>query len=235
MALMRLGGMRHLAEILDFGFCQQQRRWFFVMAFVEGMSLQTHLDRHGPLPLEAAVACFRPLAEALGKAHALNIVHRDIKPANLLRGADGSLTLVDFGLAGAASARGTLEFAAPEQLRGGRGDARSDVYSLAATFYKVVTGEHSDYFQHDRIKDQTLADLLAVSLKANPRERPANAVEFAIGLQFGLQVGQQNGEAMLVQAYREAMDRSHGDVTKGDKAALGQLCQDHGISRECQR
>jgi serine/threonine protein kinase len=179
MTLMKLRGTRHLAEILSFGFCEEQRRWFLVMAFVEGMSLQTYMDLHGLMPPVEAVACFRAVAEALGQAHALGIIHRDIKPANLLRAADGTLTLVDFGLAGAANARGTLDFAAPEQLRGRPADARSDVYSLAATLYFVLTREHPDRFRRERIPDKQLAELLARSLATNPEARPANATVLA--------------------------------------------------------
>ena len=182
MALMQLRRQRHLAEILDFGFCEQQRRYYFVMTFVQGMSLQTYLDRHGLLSLEQAVRCFRPVAEALGRAHALEIFHRDIKPANLLRADDGSLTLLDFGLAGAAMARGTLAFTSPEQLRGQPGDARSDVYSLAATLYHALTRQPPDHFERGSIARAELADLLTQSLANNPRARPANAADFAARL-----------------------------------------------------
>jgi serine/threonine protein kinase len=181
---MRLGRQQNLTEILDFGFCQQQRRWYFVMAFVQGMSLQTYLDRHGPLSMEQAVTSFRPVAEALGQAHALEIVHRDVKPANLMRAEDGRLTLVDFGLAGVPTARGTLAFTAPEQLRGQPSDARCDVYALAATFYHALTLQPPEHFERGCLAQEGLDELLALSLARMPRNRPANAAEFAARLQL---------------------------------------------------
>jgi formylglycine-generating enzyme required for sulfatase activity len=193
MALMRLGRKRHLAEILEFGFCEQQRRWYFVTPFVDGMSLQTYLERHGPLSLEEAVNCFRPVAEELGQAHALGISHWDIKPANLLRAKDGSLTLVDFGLAGAASPRGTTAFAAPEQLRLQPAKFLSDVYSLAATFYYSVTREAPENFQRERIVHVGLAEMLVHSL-GNLQMRPANATEFAARLQINPVTAPKPGE-----------------------------------------
>ena len=92
------------------------------------------------------------LCQALDYVHALGLVHRDVKPANVLVGEDGRVTLLDFGLVcparGASRAGataeicvGTMEYAAPEQIRGESVDARADIYSLGCVLYELVTGQ----------------------------------------------------------------------------------------------
>jgi urea transport system substrate-binding protein len=122
---------------------------YLVMELVDGPSVHA-LVRGGPLDWRGATAVLIAAAEAASAVHARGIVHRDIKPANLLRAADGAVKLADFGLArrlvtpGArhAPARpaGTPHFMSPEQCRADACDERSDVYSLGATYYALLTG-----------------------------------------------------------------------------------------------
>jgi len=102
--------------------------------------------------LRDAIGIVVQLCQALEYVHALGLVHRDVKPANVLVGEDGRVTLVDFGLVcparGAAAAGataeicvGTMEYAAPEQIRGESVDARADIYSLGCVLYELVTGQ----------------------------------------------------------------------------------------------
>ena len=110
-----------------------------------------------PLPpaaagrLHDAIAIVVQLCQALDYVHALGLVHRDVKPANVWLGDDGRVTLLDFGLvcpargtaAAGATAEicvGTMEYAAPEQMRGEGVDARADIYSLGCVLYELVTG-----------------------------------------------------------------------------------------------
>ncbi|RMG12844.1 MAG: FHA domain-containing protein [Planctomycetota bacterium] len=120
-----------------------------VMEFVDGEALDETL-RRGPLdPLEAARIA-RDVAAALAHAHAAGIVHRDIKPANILRARDGSVKVLDFGLAKSVEADdglslpgqvlGTPYYMAPEQWGDHAVDARCDVFSLGATLFHLVTG-----------------------------------------------------------------------------------------------
>lgn len=123
---------------------------FVVMEHVPGMDLAARVRRQGPLDPAAAVRVGREIAGALAAAHRHGIVHRDVKPQNILLAPDGRARLTDFGsarLAGQESVTqtgtlvGTVDYAPPEQLAGGRGDARADEYSLGMTLYYALTAE----------------------------------------------------------------------------------------------
>jgi protein kinase-like protein len=128
---------------------------FLAMRYVEGPSLR-HLVRIGPLPPAEAISIAAQIASALDAAHAKGLVHRDVKPSNVLiaptAGAGGSdhAYLADFGLSrqlGEQERRGaheplmgTVEYAAPEQIRGGDVDGRADVYALGCLLHECLTG-----------------------------------------------------------------------------------------------
>ncbi len=128
---------------------------YLVMDFVEGDDLRQRLEQHGPLPEADIRRWADDILNALIYLHKRGIIHRDIKPANIRINDDGAAVLVDFGIAKelddttgrgvtTAGARGmTPGFAPPEQygLGSGRTDARSDLYSLAATLYTLLSGE----------------------------------------------------------------------------------------------
>ncbi len=124
---------------------------FMVFEYVEGESLRKYLARHGRLPVEEVVHIGRQLAEALQYVHEQGVVHRDLKPENILIAPDGRVTLTDFGIALRLASRrltfshltnavGTPDYMAPEQVRGERGDARTDVYALGTVLYELLTG-----------------------------------------------------------------------------------------------
>lgn len=122
---------------------------YLAMRFVPGTDLHELLRREGRIAPEAAAAIVRQVAEALDAAHAAGLVHRDVKPANVLLSGD-HVYLSDFGLTRAVEdeARltdtderlGTVDFMAPEHLRGQRTDARSDVYALGCVLFAALTG-----------------------------------------------------------------------------------------------
>ena len=121
---------------------------FIAMAFYDGESLAATLSR-GPMPVDAAVALLRQVANGLGAAHATGILHCDIKPANILVAHDGTAKIIDFGLAkldqatrltGAGSFAGTVAYMAPEQVRGEPASPASDVWALGATAFEMLTG-----------------------------------------------------------------------------------------------
>jgi len=125
---------------------------FIEMEFVDGESVQDRLRREGKLSVEEATRIIRDTANALGSAHAKNIVHRDIKPGNIMLGEDGAVKVADFGLAKdvledslvtqeGRGGIGTPSFMSPEQCDGDPLDGRSDIYSLGVTYFYLLTGD----------------------------------------------------------------------------------------------
>ena len=122
---------------------------FQVMRFVDGEDLRSVLAHGGRLVPDRAVRILSQIASALDGAHASGLVHRDVKPANVLLTGDDHVYLTDFGLSkrtGTDDTRtaqlvGTVNYVAPEQIRGGDLDPRTDVYALGAVFFQMLTGQ----------------------------------------------------------------------------------------------
>lgn len=136
-----------IATVLDLG--TDDGTPFIVMEFVEGLTLQQILDEHGPIASREALSIIAQIAEALEAAHAAGVVHRDIKPSNVKVSADGSVKVVDFGIAKteevstvtfAGAFLGTVHYLAPEQALG-QSDIRSDIYSLGVVAFQMLTGQ----------------------------------------------------------------------------------------------
>src|SRR5687768_15640312 len=121
---------------------------YLAMRYVEGRDLKTVLERDGKLPPDRAIAILAQVASALDAAHRRGLVHRDVKPANVLLDEDRHVYLTDFGITkqlGRASTDtgqmvGTLDYLAPEQIRGESVDERTDCYSLACVLYECLSG-----------------------------------------------------------------------------------------------
>ena len=153
-----------------------------VMELIEGPTLADRID--GPLPLDEALGIARQIVEALEAAHAQNIVHRDLKPANVKLRPDGTVKVLDFGLAkvfdakpGASDASlatltspamtrlgvvmGTAAYMSPEQARGKAVDARTDIWAFGAVLYEMIAGRRP-------FGGETSTDVIAAILERDP-------------------------------------------------------------------
>ena len=122
---------------------------YIVMERVDGRTLADVLAEEGPLPPARAAEIAASAADALAFAHEAGLVHRDVKPGNIMITRDGSVKVMDFGIARAVSADsvtqtaavfGTASYFSPEQARGERVDHRSDIYSLGVVLYEMLAG-----------------------------------------------------------------------------------------------
>jgi eukaryotic-like serine/threonine-protein kinase len=205
----------NVVKVYDTG--ELDSRLFIVMEYVEGETLAEVLLRRGALRPAEATQLALQICAGLAHAHARGIVHRDVKPQNLLVQPDGSLKIADFGIAKPEGATtltetggivGTAAYLAPEQLAGEEATPRSDVYSLAAVLYEMLTGrpprEVATLTQLIRrnadepvaaVRElvphvpRALESVVMRGLAATPRYRPASAAEVAQALEPGSEVG----------------------------------------------
>ncbi len=182
---------------------------FIAMPFYDGETLKQRIAR-GPLPLSDSIDITRQAARGLAKAHESGIIHRDIKPANLMLTASGVVKVLDFGVAKAADVNltrpggrpGTAAYMSPEQARGEAVDARTDVWSLAAVLYEMLSGQRpfGGEWEEDvmsalqRARPQPLASLvrglppaieavLGRALSKSRESRYSSTLEFAADLE----------------------------------------------------
>ncbi len=177
----------HIVAIFDWG--RDVVGDFLVMEYVDGPNLwELLVGNGGKLPVEHALRYVRQVGAALQTAHEKDILHRDIKPSNVLIDRKHNIAkLADWGLArnldsqsltGSAAVVGTLDFMAPEvQRQASKASTRSDLYSLAAMLYQLVTGR-SPKMMHESLIPEPLREPMLAALEDNPEHRPASVTEF---------------------------------------------------------
>jgi serine/threonine-protein kinase len=140
----------YILRLIDTGEMQKSRP-YMVMEYLEGQTLGHLMQSVRPMPQPDALKIVSRICEALHYMHEHEVVHRDLKPDNIMICNDGTIRIMDFGIAkfegarrltygGFTPAMGTPDYMAPEQVKGKRGDPRTDVYSLGAILYELVTG-----------------------------------------------------------------------------------------------
>lgn len=192
---------------------EHKSRMYLVMEYAEGRSLRAIMSARKRIPLPEALDIARQVCRALVYMHQHGIIHRDLKPENLLLTEDGHVKLLDFGIAMDEAARrltwaglsatiGTPDYMAPEQVRGRRGDARTDVYALGTLLYEMITGDlpHRGANAHAIMRakmdedprppheilpdiDPSVEEIILRAIERSPRERYASAAEMLADLE----------------------------------------------------
>jgi serine/threonine protein kinase len=195
----------------------KKSRMYLVMELAEGKSLRA-VQGEGRMDVAKALDLTAQIASALVYLHSRGIVHRDLKPDNVMVTADGKIKLLDFGIAMDEAARrltwfgltppvGTPDYMAPEQVRGKRGDVRTDIYALGTMLYEMITGElpypHGNVHVTMRTKlnqdprppsevmsgiDPKIEEIIMHAIQRSPRERYGTAKEMLDDLENPSQV-----------------------------------------------
>ena len=147
---------------------------YIVMELIDGITLKQYMEKRGQLNWREALHFITQIMKALAHAHSRGIIHRDIKPQNIMVLRDGSVKVADFGIACLANsantltqeALGSVHYMSPEQARGDRTDARSDIYSAGVVLYEMLTGRLP--FEGDSAVSVAIQHLSSVPLA--PRE-----------------------------------------------------------------
>jgi serine/threonine-protein kinase len=141
--------IRHAGIVHVYDYGKADDLYYIAMEFVDGAALSEILEREKSLPVDVATCIIYYASKALGFAHSQGIVHRDVKPGNILLANDGVVKVTDFGLAYSENLPsitidgelfGTPSYMSPEQIKGEKMDARTDIYSLGLTFYQMISG-----------------------------------------------------------------------------------------------
>jgi len=192
---------------------------YMVMEWVDGRLLRQVLNEQRKFPVERALRIALAICDALAYIHSHGVVHRDLKPENIMVDADDHIKLIDFGIAANVGSRritfaklsqtmGTPDYISPEQVRGKRGDARSDIYALGVMLYEMLTGKvpftgpNAFVIMNDRLLNNPvpprqidpaispqLQEIIYRALEREPKNRYASAREFARDLEHPEQVG----------------------------------------------
>lgn len=171
-----------------YSFFRQGDDFFMVLEFVRGETLDGILNSRGVMGCERAIPLFCQVLDGIDHAHRYGVIHRDIKPANMMLTDDGTLKVLDFGIARilgtarmtkAGHLIGTIEYMSPEQVKGIDTDARSDIYSLGMLLYEMLTGRAPFQIENEFELMKAQVEQMPVSPRQLNPEIP-EAVEAAI-------------------------------------------------------
>jgi serine/threonine protein kinase len=158
----------------------EKSRTYVVLEYLEGKTLYDVLQRRRPLLVCEALQLASRLCDILEYIHRHDVIHRDLKPGNILISEDGNPHIIDFGIAKSrgmelSSTMGTPEYMAPEQMHGGRVDARTDIYSLGIILREMVAG--------NKLSDQ-IEEIILHAIAPNSSDRYLSAAAMKAELDF---------------------------------------------------
>jgi serine/threonine-protein kinase len=205
---------RHLVPVLDAG--EQDGRSYLAVSFVPGRTLEKRIEDDGPLPVADTTRLLAQVASGLDALHRAELIHRDVKPSNIMLDQDGDATVTDFGLAKGRAytcspvpdrSWGTLDYLAPEMIKGNRATARSDIYALGCVVFECLSG-HAPFAEKAVFQvavahleeappdpclgrddcPESLAWAVLRALDKDPAQRPHTATAYArmVGLAAGV-------------------------------------------------
>jgi serine/threonine-protein kinase len=178
---------QHVQQLLNTG--EKRSEEYLVVEFIKGQTLRAVLEEHArnPLPVGEAIRITLQICDALAYCHEQGIFHRDIKPENIMVQEDGNIKIIDFGIALLEGARrvtwrglsetvGTPDYMSPEQLKGERGMASSDIYAVGVMLYEMLCG-HTPFEGENifAIMNQHVSQDPPSILLMNPQLSPALA------------------------------------------------------------
>ncbi len=199
-------GHPNLVKIYDVGF--SERIQFIVMEYIDGITLNEYMEQVNPMGWKDAVHFVLQILRALQHAHSKGIVHRDIKPQNVMVLRDGTIKVMDFGIAklaredgktGTDRAIGTVHYISPEQARGGDTDAKSDLYSVGVMLYEMLTGKKP--FDTDNP-----VSIAVMHMQTEPERPRSIRPDIAPGLEEIILKAMQKDPANRYQSARDMMD-----------------------------
>ena len=203
---------------------EDRSRAYMVIEWVDGRLLRSIMNEERRLPVDRALKIVLGICDALDYMHKHGVVHRDLKPENIMVDSEDRIKLIDFGIAMKEDARrltyvtmspalGTPDYISPEQVKGQRGDQRSDIYALGVMLYEMLTGETpfggpnplavmNERLLHDPRPARKLNPAISPELQEiqnralvrEPRHRYATASEMAWELEHQDQVGVEDSE-----------------------------------------
>jgi len=217
----------HVVKIIEWGIDKLERP-FMIMEFLSGETLSKRIERSRGLSFHKAVDIMEQVCSAIAEAHGKGIIHRDLKPENIMlttaAGREDFVKVFDFGIAKkepkdeneegqvaltkSGAILGTPQYMSPEQLRGKKADARSDIYALGIIMYEMITGRPPFYSKNtaeivvghlnvvpdspSRVRidmgiPEQLSDAILRALSKNPWERPTTVQEFRQSLQRAIE------------------------------------------------
>ncbi len=244
---------RNIVTVFDLG--EERNRPFIVMELLEGLPLAEHMQAGGSSSIDEKIDLMMQVCEGLQNAHRCGVIHRDLKPSNLFVQRDGSVKILDFGVARLTASNltasgflvGTPEYMSPEQPQGRPVDARSDVYSAASVFYFVLTGR-SPFGSRDLLKmldailyespapltaeeaPEALSRVLMKALSKAANDRHQHCAEVLDDL-ARVRKGMQGNAQRVVMAARER----YRDILMviEERRALGRALRIPDIDRHC--